>query len=149
MPGVRVAWYTGTLFAGYLLMLTAGIWIWRLLRHDLLDDVFNDENESFMQETRLLSDEYSVNLPTLIRQIEIKKKSIENAERTYEINLEKYRNGNLTGMDLQQFQNQLTTAKQDYTSAIISYKIELLNLKIQTLWDFETHKSYLPVDLLK
>lgn len=48
MPGVRVAWYTGTLFAGYLLMLTAGIWIWRLLRHDLLDDVFNDENESFM-----------------------------------------------------------------------------------------------------
>ena len=79
------------------------------------------------------------NLPTLIRQIEIKKKSIENAERTYEINLEKYRNGNLTGMDLQQFQNQLTTAKQDYTSAIISYKIELLNLKIQTLWDFETH----------
>ena len=64
------------------------------------------------------------NLPTLIRQIEIKKKSIENAERTYEINLEKYRNGNLTGMDLQQFQNQLTTAKQDYTSAIISYKIE-------------------------
>ena len=46
MPGVRVAWYTGTLFAGYLLMLTAGIWIWRLLRHDLLDDVFNDENES-------------------------------------------------------------------------------------------------------
>ena len=45
MPGVRVAWYTGTLFAGYLLMLTAGIWIWRLLRHDLLDDVFNDENE--------------------------------------------------------------------------------------------------------
>ena len=83
------------------------------------------------------------NLPTLIRQIEIKKKSIENAERTYEIN------GNLTGMDLQQFQNQLTTAKQDYTSAIISYKIELLNLKIQTLWDFETHKSYLPVDLLK
>ena len=89
------------------------------------------------------------NLPTLIRQIEIKKKSIENAERTYEINLEKYRNGNLTGMDLQQFQNQLTTAKQDYTSAIISYKIGLLNLKIQTLWDFETHKSYLPVDLLK
>lgn len=62
-----VAWYAATLFAGYLLMLTAGIWMWRLLRHNLLDDVFNDENESFMQETRLLSDEYSVNLPTLFR----------------------------------------------------------------------------------
>ena len=89
------------------------------------------------------------NLPTLIRQIEIKQKNIENAEHTYEINLEKYRNGNLTGMELQQYQNQLTTAKQEYTNAIIEYKIELLNLKIQTLWDFETNQSYLPVDLLK
>lgn len=89
------------------------------------------------------------NLPTLIRQIEIKRQNIENAEHTYEINLEKYRNGNLTGMELQQYQNQLTTAKQEYTNAIIDYKLELLNLKIQTLWDFETNQSYLPVDLLK
>lgn len=89
------------------------------------------------------------NLPTLVRQIEIKKKNIDNAERTYEINLEKYRNGNLTGMELQQYQSQLTTAKQDYTNAIISYKLELLNLKIQTLWDFESNQSYLPVNLLK
>ena len=29
-----------------------------------MDDVFNDENESFMQETRLIANEYSVNLPT-------------------------------------------------------------------------------------
>jgi outer membrane protein TolC len=89
------------------------------------------------------------NLPTLIRQIEIKKKSAENAQRTYEINLDKYHNGNLTGMELQQYQSQLTSAKQAYTNAIISYKLELLNLKVQTLWDFEANKSYLPVDLLK
>ena len=89
------------------------------------------------------------NLPTLVRQIEIKKKSIENAEHTYEINLEKYRNGNLTGMELQQYQTQLTSAKQAYTSAIINYKIELLNLKIQTLWDFEKNTTYLPAALLK
>lgn len=89
------------------------------------------------------------NLPTLMRQIEIKKKSIENAEHTYEINLEKYRNGNLTGMELQQYQTQLTNAKQEYTGAIINYKLELLNLKIQTLWDFEANKTYLPVELLK
>lgn len=48
-------------------MLTAGVWMWRLLRYDLRDDVFNDENESFMQETRLLKNEFSVNLPTLFR----------------------------------------------------------------------------------
>ena len=89
------------------------------------------------------------NLPILIRQIEIKKKSIENAEHSYEINLEKYRHGTLTGMELQQYQTQLTNAKQAYTNAVISYKLEVLNLKIQTLWDFESNKSYLPVDLLK
>ena len=89
------------------------------------------------------------NLPILIRQIEIKKKSIENAEHSYEINLEKYRNGTLTGMELQQYQTQLTNAKQAYTNAVISSKLEVLNLKIQTLWDFESNKSYLPVDLLK
>lgn len=89
------------------------------------------------------------NLPTLINQINIRKKSIENAERTYEINLEKYRNGNLTGMELQQYQTQLTNAKQEYTNAIINYKLELLNLKIQTLWDFEADRSYLPVDVLR
>lgn len=89
------------------------------------------------------------NLPTLINQINIKKKSIENAERTYEINLEKYRNGNLTGMELQQYQTQLTSAKQEYTNAIISYKLELLNLKVQTLWDYTTNKSYLPLEAKK
>ena len=36
----------------------------RLLKNNLMDDVFNLENESFMQETRLLENEYSVNRPT-------------------------------------------------------------------------------------
>lgn len=106
---------------------------------------FNEEKKNITLGVRQICR----NLPTLVRQIEIKRKSIENAEHTYEINLEKYRNGNLTGMELQQYQTQLTNAKQAYTNAIISYKLELLNLKIQTLWDFETNKSYLPVELLK
>lgn len=86
------------------------------------------------------------NLPTLVRQIDIKKKSVENAEHTYEINLEKYRNGNLTGMELQQYQTQLTSAKQEHTNAIISYKLELLNLKVQTLWDYLKNASYLNLE---
>jgi hypothetical protein len=42
----------------------AGLWMSRLLKNNMFDDVFNNENESFMQETRLLQSEYSVNLPT-------------------------------------------------------------------------------------
>lgn len=36
----------------------------RLLKNSLMDDPFNLENESFMQETRLMENEYSVNLPS-------------------------------------------------------------------------------------
>lgn len=52
------------LTAGYICLLTAGMWTGRLLKEHLMDDVFNEENESFMQETRLITNEYSVNLPT-------------------------------------------------------------------------------------
>ena len=47
-----------------LYVLTAGMWAGRLLGSRLMDDVFNEENESFMQETRLMTNKYSVNLPT-------------------------------------------------------------------------------------
>ncbi|QQQ28920.1 conjugal transfer protein MobC [Chryseobacterium indoltheticum] len=50
--------------SGYIFLMMAGIWMSRLLKHNLMDDVFNSENESFQQETKLLYNEYSVNLPT-------------------------------------------------------------------------------------
>ena len=56
--------YIATLSAGYICMLMAGTWMSRLLKNNLMDDVFNTENESFQQETRLIENEYSVNLPT-------------------------------------------------------------------------------------
>lgn len=59
--------YVVTLTAGYLGLLMAGLWMSRLYRHNLMGDVFNIENESFRQETRLLENEYSVNLPTSFR----------------------------------------------------------------------------------
>lgn len=59
--------YVITLTAGYLGLLMAGLWMSRLYRHNLMGDVFNIENESFRQETRLLENEYSVNLPTSFR----------------------------------------------------------------------------------
>ena len=56
--------YIFTLSIGYICLLMGGVWMSRLLRNNLMDDVFNTENESFMQETRLMENEYSVNLPT-------------------------------------------------------------------------------------
>ena len=56
--------YIFTLSMGYICLLMGGVWMSRLLKNNLMDDVFNTENESFMQETRLMENEYSVNLPT-------------------------------------------------------------------------------------
>lgn len=58
------ALYIATTTAGYICLLMSGLWMSRLLRYNLMDDVFNNENESFQQETRLIENEYSVNLPT-------------------------------------------------------------------------------------
>ena len=60
----NTAFYIFTLTVGYLALSMSGLWMSRLYRHNLMEDVFNMENESFMQETRLMENEYSVNLPT-------------------------------------------------------------------------------------
>ncbi len=86
-------------------------------------------------------------LKNLENQIEIQRKTVENAKLTYDINLERYRNGDLTSLDLGMYQNQLSDKKMALTNAIINYKIELLNLKIQTLYDFELQQAIIPDEL--
>lgn len=87
------------------------------------------------------------NLNNLITQIEIAEQNEENAQLTYEINLERYRNGDLTSMDLERYQTQLSEKKMNLANALINYKLELLNMKIQSLWDFEENTSFIPQDL--
>jgi outer membrane protein len=88
------------------------------------------------------------NLQNLITQIEIAEKNEKNAQLTYEINLERYKNGDLTSMDLNRYQTQLSEKKMDLSNALINYKLELLNMKIQSLWDFENNASFVPRELI-
>ncbi|MGE0018150.1 MAG: TolC family protein [Draconibacterium sp.] len=87
------------------------------------------------------------NLQNQLNQIEIAKQNEINAQLTYEINLERYQNGDLTGMDLNLYQTQLSEKKIALAQALINYKIELLNMKIQTLYDFEKGQPILPAEL--
>lgn len=82
-------------------------------------------------------------LLNLENQIEIARQNVRNAQLTYEINLERYENGDLTSMDLSLFTNQLSQKKMSSVQALINYKLALLNLKIQSLWDFEKNRSIL------
>lgn len=60
----NAGFYIFTISVGYILLLMAGTWMSRLLKNNLMDDPFNYENESFMQETKLMVNDYSINLPT-------------------------------------------------------------------------------------
>ena len=88
------------------------------------------------------------NLNNLLTQISIAEKSVKNAQLTYDLNAERYRNGEITGMEMIQFQTQLSNRKMSYVSTIIEYKKELLNMKILTLYDFENDKAIIPLNLV-
>ncbi|NIA31370.1 MAG: TolC family protein, partial [Actinobacteria bacterium] len=75
--------------------------------------------------------------------IEIARQNIKNAQLTYDINLERYKNGDLTSMDLNLYQTQLSEQKLGLVEALINYKLALLDLKIKSLWDFEKNCAVL------
>ena len=81
------------------------------------------------------------NIQNQALQIELARRNVESAQLTYDINLERYKNGDLTSMDLNLFQNQLSQKKIDLVNTMISYKLDLLDLKIQSLWDFEKDRA--------
>ena len=87
------------------------------------------------------------NLQNLVNQIDIAKQNEKNAQLTYDINLERYQNGDLTSIDLQRFQNQLSEKKTALVNSLINYRLEIINMKIQSLWDFENNTSFIPQEL--
>jgi outer membrane protein TolC len=86
-------------------------------------------------------------LENLRTQISIVEQSIRNAQLTYDLNLTRYREGDITGMQISQYQTQLSSTKMEYTQALINYKIELLNLKILSLFDFEKNEPVVPLTI--
>ncbi|RZK10817.1 MAG: conjugal transfer protein TraG [Flavobacterium sp.] len=66
-PKLITVLYMGITAIGYMLILTGGGLLSRLIKNGLNKDVFNSENETFPQEERLLENEYSINLPAKYR----------------------------------------------------------------------------------
>jgi len=136
------------------LSLTIPLWDWGERKSRIKATEANIESANISweeQQNTIVLDIRKVyrNLLNLKNQIEIARQSVTNAQLTYDLNLEKYKNGDLTGMDLNLVQNQLSEKQLAYTNALISYKLELLNLKIQTLYDFEKKESVTPVKTIQ
>ncbi len=131
------------------LTLAIPIWDWGEKKHRINADMaslqiqelsmFNQRNDIVIAIRRSYR-----SLMNLKNQITIAEQSVRNAQLTYDINQERYSNGEITGIDLNQYQNQLSQARIDLLAAKINYRLELLNMKIQSMWDFETNSSILP-----
>jgi len=80
-------------------------------------------------------------------QIGIAEQNVTNAQLTYDLNLTRYREGDITGMEMNQFQTQLSNKRISYTQALINYKIQLLNMKILSLYDFEKRTPIVPMEI--
>jgi len=89
------------------------------------------------------------NLTNLKNQIGTALQTQINSQLTYDINLERYKNGDLTSMDLNLYQVQLSNNKMAYAQALINYKIALLNLKVLSLYDFTTNEPVIPEKFVK
>ena len=118
----------------------------RIKAQEIAIEMHNLETEEEKKAIEIAIRKSYRSLNNLLTQISIAEQSVKNAQLTYDLNAERYRNGELTGMEMNQFQTQLSNKKMSYVSTIIEYKKELLNMKILTLYDFENNKSIIPLN---
>lgn len=120
----------------------------RIKAQQIAIEMHNEESDEERKAIEIAIRKSYRSLNNLLTQIEIAKKSVDNAQLTYDLNVERYRNGEITGMDMNQFQSQLSSRKMSYVSTVIQYKQELLNMKILTLYDFEKDEPIIPMSLV-
>jgi len=126
------------------------LWDWGQKQHLLAASQAQVETERLSSQEERKQIQYEIrqayrNLQNQERQIEIAEVNIKNAQLTYEINLERYKNGDLSSKDMQFYQLQLSEQKLQELEALISYKMALLDIKIRSLWDFETNQALLDI----
>ena len=68
-------------------------------------------------------------------------KSKEVSQKSFEISLQRFANGDITSTELARASDQLNQAKLSYLAAYNDYKLALADLKRKTLYDFEKGKS--------
>ncbi len=78
---------------------------------------------------------------TAEKRLEVYKLSQDVAQRTYDISMARFNNGEITSQELALDHTRLTTAKLQFLGAYITYKLAISDLKRKTLWDFELNRS--------
>ena len=120
----------------------------RIKAQELATKIFDMQTDEERKSIEIAVRRSCRSLLNLESQMIIAEQSLKNAQLTYDLNSERYRNGELTGMEMNQFQTQLSNQKMSYVSTIINYKLELLNLKIISLYDFENGVPIVPMSVV-
>lgn len=120
----------------------------RIKAQEIAIKMFDMETEEERKSIEIAVRKSCRSLRNLEAQISIAEQSVKNAQLTYDLNAERYRNGELTGMEMNQFQTQLSNQRMSYVSTLINYKLELLNLKIISLYDFENDTHVIPMSVV-
>ncbi len=141
---------TPTKSPGVSLSLSIPIFDWGARKDKIKAQELQMEVNAISEEQELLDIELEVktsyrSLINLAKQIEIAKKSLNNAQLTYDLNVEYYRAGEITGMEMNEFQSQLSSQKISLVQAMVNYKLELVELKSITLYDFEKKEPISPL----
>lgn len=74
-------------------------------------------------------------------QLQMLAKSRQVGEKSFEISLQRFNNGDITSTELSRASDQLNQAKLSYLSAYVDYKLSLADLKRKTLYDFDLNQS--------
>ena len=73
-------------------------------------------------------------------------KSRQVGEKSFDISLNRFNNGDITSTELSRASDQLNQAKLSYLAAYVDYKLALADLKRKTLFDFDLKRSLVEED---
>ncbi|MFH1940701.1 MAG: TolC family protein [bacterium] len=73
--------------------------------------------------------------------VEMLVKSNEVSQRSFDISIQRFANGDITSVELVRANDQLNNSKLSYLRAYIDYELALADLKRKTLYDFEKDQS--------
>ena len=74
-------------------------------------------------------------------QLQMLTKSRQVSEKSFDISLKRFDNGDITSTELSRASDQLNQSKLSYLSAYVDYKLSLADLKRKTLYDFDLNQS--------
>ncbi|MFC1606705.1 TolC family protein [Candidatus Latescibacterota bacterium] len=129
---------------GVTLTFSIPIWDWHVNRSEVASARAGlKREEHFLEEQKKIIENSIRDVVRSVREAEsrllVLKKSQDVAQRSYDITLERFNNGEITSQDLALDNSRLTSAKMAYLGSFINYQLAVADLKRKTLWDFTSN----------